>query len=221
MKSTETRRRLTPTVVIWLAFQSVVVAAVGLVLLSTEVFAARPAGDLRAGLLFAGSVVILIRMAVTSLILLPRRMEAGEAVAVGAWIAIIHLTYALVGRTTTGALGVLGWAGVALFVAGSAINTGSEIQRMRFKRRTENAGQLYTGGLFSLSMHINYFGDVLWSVGMALIAGSVPAAVIPVAMTVSFVWYHIPRLDAHLERKYGPQFRQYASETKKLIPWVY
>lgn len=35
-------------------------------------------------------------------------------------------------------------------------------------------------------MHIKYFGDVLWSIGMALIAGSLPAAVIPAVVSVVF-----------------------------------
>ena len=35
-----------------------------------------------------------------------------------------------------------------LVLAGSALNTVSELQRHRWKRRPENAGHLYTGGLF-------------------------------------------------------------------------
>ena len=37
-----------------------------------------------------------------------------------------------------------------------------------FKRRPENKGKLFTGGLFAVSMHPNYFGDLLWVSGYAL-----------------------------------------------------
>jgi hypothetical protein len=46
-------------------------------------------------LLSAGLGVLLARMALTSLVLLPRRIEATEALSVGVWLAIIHLGIAL------------------------------------------------------------------------------------------------------------------------------
>ncbi|AHC14073.1 putative membrane protein [Salinispira pacifica] len=51
--------------------------------------------------------------------------------------------------------------------------------------------------------------------------GSLISAAIPVIMTAMFVWIHIPRLDAYLAEKYGREFEDYASRTKKLIPWMY
>ncbi|WP_169730414.1 methyltransferase family protein [Salinispira pacifica] len=112
-------------------------------------------------------------------------------------------------------------AGAVLFVLGSFINSWSEYQRKRFKAKPENGGRLYTGGLFSVSMHINYFGDMIWATGLALMTGSLISAAIPVIMTAMFVWIHIPRLDAYLAEKYGREFEDYASRTKKLIPWMY
>jgi hypothetical protein len=40
-----------------------------------------------------------------------------------------------------------------------AFNGLSELQRYRWKRQPQNAGRLYTGGLFAYARHINYFGD--------------------------------------------------------------
>jgi protein-S-isoprenylcysteine O-methyltransferase Ste14 len=61
--------------------------------------------------------------------------------------------------------------GSALFSAGIIIETVSEVQRKAFKSKAENAGKPYTGGLWSLSRHINYFGYTLWRAGFALAAG--------------------------------------------------
>lgn len=209
-----------PTVVAWLMVHAVVVAAVGLVLFAAP-GAQGGAAAFRRVLVFACSVVIFVRMAITSLLLLPRSMGVGEAAAVDAWLAVIHLTFAYSAVSNPQAVGVLFWIGLALFVAGSVMNTGSEIGRMRFRRRSENAGHLYTGGLFAYSMHPNYLGDIVYSIGMAIIAGRAFGFAVPALMTVMFVFIHIPRLDAHLKAKYGAQFERYRRRTAKLIPWVY
>jgi hypothetical protein len=58
-------------------------------------FPVHAVGPGRAMLLSAGLGVLLARMALTSLVLLPRRIEATEALSVGVWLAIIHLGIAL------------------------------------------------------------------------------------------------------------------------------
>ena len=40
-------------------------------------------------------------------------------------------------------------------------------------------------------------------------------------MALNFVIYVIPSLDKYLENKYGDDFIEYASRTKKLIPGIY
>lgn len=218
------------TTVAWIAAHAVIVATAVALLLVEPIgewaaggtgVDAQAATVLRRALLAVTSVVMLVRIAATGLILLPRRMGVSEAVVVAAWLAIIHFTFAVTGGSNPQPVGLLAFSGLVLFVAGSTINTVSEIGRFRFKRRPENSGRLYTGGLFAWSMHVNYFGDILWCFGMSLIAGRGIALVIPVLMTAMFVWIHIPRLDAHLARKYGEQFDSYRRTTKKLIPGVY
>lgn len=70
-----------------------------------------------------------------------------------------------------------GWPGAPLLVGGSLFTTGliletvSETQRKNFKQSDDGKGLPYTGGLFGLSRHINYFGYMLWRGGWALAAG--------------------------------------------------
>ena len=52
---------------------------------------------------------------------------------------------------------------VALYVVGSGFSTIGEYQRYVFKKQPANKGKLMTGGLWSLTMHANYFGDTLLS----------------------------------------------------------
>ncbi|MFW6252757.1 MAG: DUF1295 domain-containing protein [bacterium] len=219
------------TTVAWLLAQALTTATACLLLLSPTVagwvtsglpwFPGHMVVPLRAVLLSASLGVLLLRMALTSLVLLPRRIEPAEALIVAIWLAVIHLGIALAGLGNPAPVGSVALIGGALFIAGSFINSFSELQRKRFKHRPENRGKLYRGGLFSLSMHINYFGDIVWAVGLAIMTGSVWSVSIPALMTLMFVFFHIPRLDAYLADKYGEAFKAYSRDTRKLIPWMY
>lgn len=208
--------RARPHIAFWLMVQAVAVASLVSLLASSET------GSQTRNLLMIGVLtVIALRMALTVLVLLPRPMPPAEALVVGVWLLIIYLIFCLLTLRNHEPPGVWAWIGIALFIEGSFINTFSEVQRMRFKRKPENRGRLYTSGLFSFATHINYTGDIEWAIGAALIAGHWVAGVIPVAMTAMFVLVHIPRLDAHLEAKYGEQFERYRASTARLFPWLY
>ena len=101
------------------------------------------------------------------------------------------------------------------------MNTYAEFARYVWKRRPENQGKLYTEGLFGLSRHPNYLGDMISFSGICLITGRTWTAIIPVIMLCGFVFASIPMLDAHLRNRYGADFEKYASRTPKLIPFLY
>jgi steroid 5-alpha reductase family enzyme len=118
-------------------------------------------------------------------------------------------------------LGALDYAAFTLFVFGSFLNTGSEAVRNRFKTIPENSGRLYTGGLFGLAIHINYFGDILWVAACALLTRNWWSTLIPVFLICFFIFYNVPKLDAHLREKYGEEFAEWEKKTKRLIPFVW
>ena len=118
------------------------------------------------------------------------------------------------------AIGAFEVIGVLLYLSGSYLNTHAEYSRHIWKLKKENKGRLYTGGLFSLSMHINYFGDIVLFTGLAMIT-HISMLVIPLLMSVNFVFNIIPALDRHLEKRYQDEFRDYSGKTKILIPWIY
>jgi len=90
-----------------------------------------------------------------------------------------------------------------------------------WKRRAENRERLYTQGLFRYSRHPNYLGDLISFSGMCLISGAWVTTIIPVLMLAGFVFVNVPVLDSHLHDHYGAAFDEYASRTRKLIPFLY
>lgn len=70
-------------------------------------------------------------------------------------------------------------------------------------------------------MHINYFGDSVLFTGFALVTGSLWALLLPMVMTLGFLFRAIPSLDTYLAERYGEAFCEYAHSTKKFIPYLY
>ncbi len=175
----------------------------------------------RRALLVAALAIVHLRMTLTLFVFLRRAIGWEEALSVPMAFAIYFLGFALLGRGEPAPVGALGYAGAALFVIGSATNTLSESLRHRWKRDPAHRGKLYTGGLFRYAVHINYFGDLLWVLGLACIAANPWGFAIPVALFCFFAFYNAPMLDRHLEERYGDAFRSYREKTARLLPFVF
>ena len=171
-------------------------------------------------ILFLFNVVVYCRMMFTLFAFVKRRLPWEEAAAVPTAFLIYYLGFILLGLEQAAPVGGLEVAGILLFVLGSFLNSFAELQRERWKRQPSHGGKLFTGGLFSLSMHVNYFGDVLWVTGYALVTHNWYSALIPVYLFSFFYFYNIPMLDKHLAEHYGEQFEEYRKKTKRLIPFV-
>lgn len=179
----------------------------------------------RAGLIFAVAALYFLRQLLTLFVLLQRRVGWGEVLGLAVFLGLVELGFvALGGGVLRGGAVPLGWLdglALALVLIGSALNSGSELQRWAWKRDPAHKGLCYTGGLFRYAMHINYFGDTVLFTGWALLTLSPLAFALPVFMAASFVWFHIPGLDAYLAERYGDDFRSYAARTAKFVPFLY
>jgi protein-S-isoprenylcysteine O-methyltransferase Ste14 len=92
--------------------------------------------------------------------------------------------------------------GSGLYVAGMAIEIYSEWERKQFKDDPKNAGQLYTGGAWSLTRHANYLGYTLWRVGFSVAASGWTLGAITTAFFVSnFVLQSIPSIEEYTSTK--------------------
>lgn len=179
-------------------------------------------GDLvRRVVIFSCSFIYFIRIIGTTFVILKRKMDWSESVTIVIWVYLIHALFAFLGGTESTAIGMIGAAGILLYIFGSYLNTRSEYLRKIWKENPKNNGKLYTEGLFRYSMHINYFGDLMLFTGIAFITRSMYAFIIPLLMFLLFTLVNIPMLDKYLANKYGLEFQEYSGKTKKFIPFVY
>lgn len=191
----------------------------GPVLTGVRSFGDAPAGP-RNATLFAFNVVVFARFLLTLFVFLKRTIPWEETLSVPMAFGLYLVGFPLMARSAPLGLGALELTGIGLFAVGSFLNTFSEHQRNRFKARAENRGRLFTGGLFGVSMHVNYFGDLLWVTGYACVTHNPFAFLVPALLFVFFYFFNIPKLDAYLRERYGDAFAAYETRTKRLIPFV-
>ena len=179
-------------------------------------------GDFLRQILVASCLIIyFVRLQVTVWLFQKRKWTWLETIIISILMSFVLYSFASVGGNNKQVLGAVEMVGVFLYLAGSYINSHSEYSRHVWKAKKENKGRLYTEGLFSLAMHINYLGEILLFTGWALLTYSPGMLVIPVVMTANFVFFIIPTLDRYLQKKYKDQFKEYAEHTQKLVPFIY
>lgn len=172
-------------------------------------------------IIFVFNIVIFLRIGYMMFYLLKRKIPWEESFSVPFAFAIYYVGFSLLMLPSSGPFDGLDYFAIALFIFGCTLNTGGEILRARWKRNPDNNGKIYTKGFFKYSRHINYFGDILWVTAYVLITRNWYAAIIPVLLFCGFAFYNAPKLDKYLKSKYGPDFDEYASKTKMLIPFIY
>lgn len=167
------------------------------------------------------SLIVFMRITFMMFFLMRRSMPLEEAVSIPVAFSIYYVGFPLLTIQTPIHFHGTDYIGITAFIIGSFTNTFSEIKRYQWKQKNQHEGKLYTKGLFQYSMHINYFGDLLWVIGYATIARNGWAWLVPLFLSCFFIFYNIPKLDAYLEKKYKDQFLAYRSATKRFIPFIY
>jgi len=171
--------------------------------------------------LWTFGVMMYIRMNLTTFYLLKRKIQIDEFFGVLIAYFTYQIAFVLLGGWNTTPIGILDYAGILLFIFGSYINTYSELQRKRFKKDPDNKGKLYTLGLFRFARHINYFGDICWVIGWAIITHNIWSGLIPIALTLGFIFFFIPELSSYLDKKYKEEYADWKNKTKSLFPYIY
>ena len=135
-----------------------------------------------------------------------------------AWIVSLPL---LVAQASSAPLGLVDYAGIALWVIGMVFEAGGDFQLARFKADPDNQGKVMDRGLWRYTRHPNYFGNAClwWGFGLiALAAGAWWALVSPVVMTVLLLKVSGVSL---LEEDIGerrPKYADYIERTSAFIP---
>jgi steroid 5-alpha reductase family enzyme len=136
------------------------------------------------------------------------------------WLGCLSLHPALaLGDASFGVLD-----GIALFVGlgAVAIELAAD-EQMRAFAATKQPGDVMDRGLWRLSRHPNYFGEIsfwlsLWLFAVAAAPGVWWVVVGPLAMIGLFLGASIPMLDERSAAR-RPAYAEYAARTPALIPW--
>jgi steroid 5-alpha reductase family enzyme len=112
----------------------------------------------------------------------------------------------------------------ALVLFGSVVYAfTADEQLRRFRKFPGNQGKTICTGLWKLSRHPNYFGEIMtwWGLSALAIASGCDywwTLAGPVAITIMFLFASIPMIEKrNLERREG--YRQYMENTSRLIPF--
>ena len=206
---------LTLLVTLWLMFAEY---AASNTLLKEYQFTGDP---LRRILIASCLIIYFVRLQVTVWVFQKRKWTWIETITITVLMSFVLYALGRAGGNNKQVVGAVEIIGIFLYLSGSYINTHSEYYRYFWKLKEENKERLYTKGLFSLAMHINYFGDIVLFIGLAMVAHSLSMLVIPLIMAVNFIFNIIPSLDRYLEKKYKDEFVNYSKKTKKFIPLIY
>lgn len=178
-------------------------------------------GSPRRTIIFAFHIVTFLRFSYMMFFLLNRSMPWEECVSVPFAFALYYVGFSVLVLPTRGSIDLLDFLAILIFISGCVLNTGGELLRKKWKVDPRNKGKIYTVGFFRYSRHINYFGDLLWVTGYAILTGNIWSATIPIFLFCFFVFYNVPKLDEYLKQKYGEDYDVYAKTTKSLIPYIY
>lgn len=184
-------------------------------------FPIRVGDNSRRNIILLAMGIYFIKSIVSQFVLMKRELKWSEALTIALWLFIAYSTFSFTGASISALTGKTETAGIVIFAVGLLINFFSELQRFLWKGKEGNKNKLYHGGLFRLSRHINYFGDVIMFIGFAMITRNVWAYIIPLTLVIAYGFVNIPMLDAHLKEKYGNEFEEYSHHSKKFIPFVY
>jgi steroid 5-alpha reductase family enzyme len=142
------------------------------------------------------------------------------------WVIMLA---ALLGYTESSPrLTALSWVGLCVFGIGLFVESVADSQKRRFKDDPNNKGKWIDAGVWRMSRHPNYLGEMMVWVGLYLVVvpslSFVPALVallspLYIITLLSFV-SGIPLLEKSAQEKWGSQkeFQRYKSEVPVLIP---
>jgi steroid 5-alpha reductase family enzyme len=172
-------------------------------------------------IMFICCLIYFLRFTVDLFVFMQRKISWYEGGLVSVLFFLMFYIFTISAGSHTEPIGLIDIAGILMFLIGSYINTTAGYQRYVWKKDADNKGHLYTVGLFKYSMHINYFGDAIAYIGLALITREMLCLVISGTIIVNFIFIQIPLLDKHLGNKYKKEFAEYSRVTKKFVPFVY
>lgn len=147
--------------------------------------------------------------------------------AISIWVILLPAS-AAISSNQTATIALWQWVAIVGWVVGLAVETVADWQKFLFKLKPENKGKWISTGLWGVSRHPNYFGELLcwWSiftlVAPELTGWSWLAVLGPLHISILILFVSgIPSLEKHYAKVYANDlaFQKYQRQTSLLIPW--
>ncbi len=146
----------------------------------------------------------------------------------GGWVFItMAAALAAITSVTQKPLGIVAYAGTAVWLFGFAIEVIADRQKTEFRNDPDNAEKFISTGLWARSRHPNYFGEIVLWLGVAIIALPVLSGwqlltlVSPIFVMLLLIKVSGVRLlEENGKKRWGtdPAYQQYVQSTPVLIP---
>lgn len=119
--------------------------------------------------------------------------------------------------TGSGALGIIAYMGVAIFLVGLIFETVGDHQLREFKKNPENKGRLMDKGLWAWTRHPNYFGDAAVWTGLTMIALESQYGYLTLASPALMIYFlYALSGKALLERSMSKRYPDYEDYKKRV-----
>lgn len=146
----------------------------------------------------------------------------------GLWILLTAAAaLAIITTTNRQDLGWVAYLGIAVWVAGFAIEVVADRQKSAFKQDPANEGRFISTGLWAWSRHPNYFGEITLWTGMAIMAAPILSGwqwvvlISPIFVTILLTRISgIPMLEKRADERWGDEaeYQRYKAQTSVLVP---
>ncbi len=136
-----------------------------------------------------------------------------------AWFVSLPLQ---VGAVSAGGLGILAWAGVALWAVGFFFESVGDYQLQAFKADPASRGKVMDHGLWRYTRHPNYFGDACVWWGLFLLCADAGWPWLTIASPLLMTWLLAAKTGKPLMEKQlsnsRPAYAEYVQRTSGFIP---
>lgn len=148
----------------------------------------------------------------------------------GLWVAVTAgAALAAISANTVVAPDAFLWVGLLLWLLGFVIEVIADRQKQRFRNEPENHGVFIQSGLWSVSRHPNYFGEILLWLGIAVMAYPALSGWQYITLVSPlFVFFlltrisGIPLLEKRADKRWGDDaaYQAYKARTPVLVPFL-
>lgn len=146
----------------------------------------------------------------------------------GLWVLLtLACALAIITGAERKSIGLVAILGIALWLAGFAVEVAADRQKAAFRKDPANEGRFITTGLWAWSRHPNYFGEILLWTGIAVMALPVLTGWRWVTLISPLFVYllltrvsGVPLLEKRAAKRWGDEeeFQRYTATTPVLFP---